>query len=74
MTAATITKILNNPDLKDESMSLGFRRFTVLPNRVQKNLMAAHLIQTGNIDYNQRIKDFFAEMTEDEYLEYLKTH
>ena len=72
MTQAAITKTLKREELTDESMSLGFRRFFVLPNRVRKNIQLAHLLETGNIDCHNRIVSFFQAMTDKEYINYMK--
>ena len=71
MTNSAITKILNKEVLKDSSMSLGFRRFLILPNRVKTNIKKAYLIETGSIDSHDHIVSFFGAMTEKEYKNYL---
>ena len=71
MTNSAITKVLNKEALKDSSMSFGFRRFLVLPNRVKMNIQKAYLIETGKIDSHDYIVSFFGAMTEKEYKNYL---
>jgi hypothetical protein len=72
MRPSQITKTLQNPDLKNETYSLGFRRFTVLPNRVQKMINLYYIINHGLTGSHDYIVNFFSSMTEAEYLEYLK--
>ena len=72
MTTATITKTLSKEDLNDNTMSLGFRRFFILPARVKKAIQMAHLLSTGNINSHNSIVSFFESMTDLEYVNYLK--
>ena len=73
MTQSTITKTLNNPELNNPQYSLGFQRFTVLPRRIRKSLALAHLIETGSTNSHERIVMFFSDMTQEEYITYLKS-
>tara|TARA_R110000796_G_scaffold60642_6_gene140302 strand:- start:1386 stop:1610 length:225 start_codon:yes stop_codon:yes gene_type:complete len=71
MKNSAITKVLNRLELNDSSLSLGFRRFFVLPNRIKMNIKKAYLRNTGSVDSHDYIISFFEEMTEKEYKNYL---
>jgi len=74
MNTATYTKIVTSKTYNDNSMSLGFRRYTCLPKHARLNLGIAYYMATGNVndhDYNVR---FFENMTESEYKTYVTTH
>ena len=75
MTKAIVTKILKKEALTDGSMSIGFRRYLVLPNNFKSSLGAAYFFKTkkttGFISY---VTEFFGNMTEAEYKTYLLTH
>lgn len=73
MTNSVITTILKKPDFFDLNMSLGFRRFIILPSRVRNNLMLAHYLETKSTDCHNRIVSFFQAMTIEEYHTYLKS-
>jgi hypothetical protein len=72
MKTSAITKALKNPSLQDESMSLGFRRYFILPNRIKVNIQTAHLIETGSLNWHDTVVAFFEAMTDNQYTEYLK--
>lgn len=72
MTQATITKTLANPELKDTKLSLGFRRYSVLPTRVRHAIGVAYLLAHKSIDHLESTKAFFEAMSEEEYVNYLK--
>ncbi len=72
MKASSITKTLKKKQLQDNKMSLGFRRYLVLPNRVRKNIQLAHFLKTGSTNWHSATVEFFQEMSQEEYLAYLK--
>jgi hypothetical protein len=69
MTAATITKTLKKLEAEPKNYSLGFRRWTVLPNRVAKNVILACVLENKTIIDAQ---EFFNGLTEEEYINWLK--
>jgi hypothetical protein len=74
MNIANYTKIVNSPEYKDETMSLGFRRWSALPPKVRHNhFKAFHLRtrETNDFDYSV---NFFGSMTEEEFKQYVITH
>ena len=72
MTNAAITKALNKPEFQDEKMSLGFRRYTVLPQRVQRNIQLSHYLRTGSINTHDSIVQFFSALSESDYMNYMR--
>lgn len=70
MTSATITKTLKKVELQPTEYSLGFRRLTVLPTRVRKNINLSCILK-GEINDNS-IKEFLNNLTEKEYINWLK--
>lgn len=74
MTLATYTKIAKSADYNNQSMSLGFRRFFCLPNRIKKNIETALVIKYKTANTHQYAVNFFASMTEEEYKQYVITH
>jgi len=73
MTTATITKTLNKLENETKEYSLGFRRLTVLPQRVKRAFDLAANLET-NFDAakaheNQKI--FLGKLTEQEYINWL---
>lgn len=70
MTTATITKTLDKVNSQSSEYSLGFRRLTVLPLRVRKNLNLACILKGENNDNS--IKDFLNTLTEEEFINWLK--
>lgn len=72
MENSVITKVLSNPILNDESMTLGYRRYSVLPQRVVRNLGIAHVEKTGKLDFVDHIKNAFQNMTDQEFKNYLR--
>jgi hypothetical protein len=74
MNAATYTKIAKSTTYNDGSMSLGFRRFTCIPNEVKINFDIACYLQNGTTDNHDYKVSFFGNMTEQEYKTYIITH
>ena len=72
MTATVITKTLNNLNKWEGNESLGFKRYAVLPKDVKFNLKVAHLLETGSTNAHDRIVNFFQNMTEQEYITWMK--
>lgn len=70
MTSLTITKTLKKVELQPTEYSLGFRRLTVLPTRVRKNINLSCILK-GEINDNS-IKEFLNNLTEKEYINWLK--
>lgn len=70
MTTSTITKTLAKVNAQSLDYSLGFRRLTVLPVRVRKNLNLACILKGENNDNS--IKDFLNNLTEQEFINWLK--
>jgi hypothetical protein len=72
MNANVITRTLNT--LKNDSgiESLGFKRYAALPKDVKFNLKVAHLFETGSTNAHDRIVNFFQNMTEQEYINWMK--
>jgi hypothetical protein len=70
MTTATITKTLDKVNSQPLEYSLGFRRLTVLPVRVRKNLNLACILKGENNDNS--IKDFLNNLTQQEFINWLK--
>ncbi|SDT47095.1 hypothetical protein SAMN05192545_3921 [Maribacter dokdonensis] len=76
MTPATITKTLNklNSNLEEThgKLTTGAKRYFVLPTRVRRAVDLAIYLETKNVNtWNAKI-EFFKNMTEKEYLNYLK--
>lgn len=74
MNIATYTKIVNSEDYKDETMSLGFRRWSLLPRKVRLNHFKAFYLSTGETNDHDYSVAFFGSMTESEYKQYIITH
>ena len=70
MTAATITKTLKKVEAQPKEYSFGFRRLTVLPARVRKNINLACIMKGENNDNS--MKEFLNNLTEQEYINWLK--
>jgi hypothetical protein len=70
----TYTKIANSKEYNDTSLSLGFRRWSCLPNKMRLNFNKAAFLKLGNLNIHSFSVDFFAAMTETEYCQYLQTH
>lgn len=74
MNNATITKTLNKVESQDKTYSLGFKRYISLPARLAKALKLSIYLQTGSINTHDAIVKFFNEMTQAEYINYLKAN
>lgn len=74
MNLATYTKIINNVEYKDETLSIGFRRWSLLPRAVRLNHFKAFYLSTGETNDHYFSVNFFGEMTEAEYKQYILTH
>ncbi len=76
MTKAAVTKAINklNSNLEDThgKCSLGAKRFFCLPVRVARALDLAIYLETKNTDTWSKKIIFLEEMTETEYINYLK--
>ncbi len=70
MTSATITKILNKVNTQPSEYSLGFRRLTVLPLRVRKNINLACILKGESNDNS--MKEYLNNLTENEFISWLK--
>lgn len=70
MTNATITKTLKKVAEQPSNYSLGFRRLAVLPTRVRKNTNLACILKGESNDNS--IKEFLNNLTEEEYINWLK--
>ncbi len=69
MTQGAITKTLERLNNQPSNYSIGFRRLTVLPKRVRKDINMACVLKGESNDNS--IKDFFNELTEQEYINWL---
>jgi hypothetical protein len=70
MTTATITKTLAKINAQPLNYSLGFRRLTVLPLRVRRNIILACVLKREN---NQNsMKEFLNNLTDQEFINWLK--
>jgi hypothetical protein len=70
MTSATITKTLAKVNNQNSEYSLGFRRLTALPLRVRRNINLACVLKGENNDNS--MKSFLNELTEQEFINWLK--
>ena len=70
MTTATITKTLAKINAQPLNYSLGFRRLTVLPLRVRRNIILACVLK-GESNQNST-KEFLNNLTEQEFINWLK--
>ena len=70
MTTLTITKTLAKVNAQPSNYSLGFRRITVLPLRVRRNINLACVLK-GESNQNS-IKEFLNNLTEQEFINWLK--
>jgi hypothetical protein len=72
--ANVYTRIANSKKFNDQSMSLGFRRFTCLSTRQKRAAGSAYLLMTGSTNTHNYMVGLFGEMTEQEYKQYVLTH
>lgn len=70
MTTATITKTLAKINAQPLNYSLGFRRLTVLPLRVRRNIILACVLK-GESNQNS-MKEFLNNLTNQEFINWLK--
>lgn len=70
MTTATITKTLAKVNAQPTEYSLGFRRLTVLPVRVRRNVNLACVLKGESNDNS--MKEFLNNLTEQEFISWLK--
>jgi hypothetical protein len=70
MTQGAITKTLARLNNQPSNYSIGFRRLTVLPKRVRKNINMTCVLKGESNDNS--MKDFFNELTEQEYINWLR--
>lgn len=72
MQTKEITKVLNKKELNNTTMSLGFRRLTVLPVRVRRAFDRSLMLKIKSADIFDLSREFFENMTEAEYINFLK--
>lgn len=70
MTAATITKTLAKVSAQPSNYSLGFKRLTVLPLKLRRNINLACVLK-GESNQNS-MKEFLNNLTEQEFIDWLK--
>jgi hypothetical protein len=70
MTTAEITKTVNKVNAQPVEYSLGFKRLTVLPVRVRKNINLACVLKGENNDNS--MKEYLNTLTEQEFINWLK--
>ena len=73
LTPQQIENILSSETLKDKTLSLGFRRLAVLPEGIEAGIDTYIYLTEGTTDNHKAKVRFFEEMTEAEFLNYLKT-
>jgi hypothetical protein len=74
MNTAVYTKIAKSANYNDSTMSVGFRRYLCLPQRIRKAFDTAYVVRYHNTNIHSFAVDFFASMTETEYAQYVTTH
>ena len=74
MTSAAITKTLKKLKAQPSNYSLGFRRIQSLPARIVKSFDLAVYLKLDSIgsDHYEYKMNFFSEMTEKEFVNFLK--
>lgn len=70
MLPSVITKTLAKLEAQPKNYSLGFNRLVVLPLRVRNNINLACVVNGESSD--QSMKDFLNNLSESEYLTWLK--
>ena len=70
MTTAEITKTVNKVNAQSVEYSLGFRRLTVLPVRVRRNINLACVLKGESNDNS--MKEFLNTLSEQEFINWLK--
>lgn len=72
LSAQQVNSILSSDILKDESLSLGFRRLAVLPAGIETAIDRYIYLTEGTKNNHKAKTEFFQEMTEAEFIHYLK--
>jgi hypothetical protein len=70
MTTSTITKTIAKVNADSKEYSLGFRRLCALPKRVRYNINLACVLKGEN--NTNSMKDFLNELTEQEFINWLR--
>lgn len=70
MKTAEITKTVNKVNAQPVEYSLGFKRLTVLPVRVRRNINLACVLKGESNDNS--MKEFLNTLTEQEFINWLK--
>jgi len=70
MKTAEITKIINKVNAQPVEYSLGFKRLTVLPIRVRRNINLACILKGES--NNNSMKEFLNTLTNQEFINWLK--
>ena len=70
MKNSEITKTINKVNAQPVEYSLGFRRLTVLPVRVRRNINLACVLKGESNDNS--MKEFLNTLTEQEFINWLK--
>lgn len=70
MKTSIITKTVNKVKAQPVEYSLGFRRLTVLPVKVRRNINLACVLKDESNDNS--IKEFLNTLTEQEFINWLK--
>lgn len=70
MNATEITKTVNKVNAQPVEYSLGFRRLTVLPVRVRRNINLACVLKGESNDNSMKL--FLNELTEQEFINWLR--
>ena len=70
MKTAEITKTVNKVNAQPAEYSLGFKRLTVLPVRVRRNINLACVLKGESNDNS--MKEFLSTLTEQEFINWLK--
>tara|TARA_R110000823_G_scaffold310803_1_gene435911 strand:- start:63 stop:281 length:219 start_codon:yes stop_codon:yes gene_type:complete len=71
MTTSTITKILAKVNAQPLNYSIGFKRLTVLPLRVRRNINLTCVLKGESNDNS--IKEFLNNLNEQEFINWLKS-
>lgn len=74
MTTQVISKILKSSELNNIKYSLGFRRYDALPQRVRKSTSLFYMINDGLATGHKKMIENFEKMTDEQYLEFLKSN
>ncbi|OIQ22041.1 MAG: hypothetical protein BM557_01290 [Flavobacterium sp. MedPE-SWcel] len=74
MNISIYNNIINSEIYKNKSMSLGFRRWNLLPQKIRLNFDKAMFLKTGSINIHKESVSFFEEMSEEEFKQYILTH